>query len=40
MISKEKEILENRKIKLGIAAGLDKNGDYIDCLASLRYRFY
>jgi dihydroorotate dehydrogenase len=31
--------LSNLKNRLGIAAGLDKNGDYIDCLASLGIGF-
>ena len=31
--------IRNRKNMVGIAAGLDKNGDYIDCLASLGVGF-
>ena len=31
--------IRNRKNMVGIAAGLDKNGDYIDCLASLGLGF-
>jgi len=30
-------IFENR---LGTAAGLDKNGDFIDCLGAIRFWFY
>ena len=29
----------NKKNKLGIAAGLDKNGDYIDCFGSFGLGF-
>ena len=31
--------LRNLSNKIGIAAGLDKNGDYIDCLAELGIDF-
>ena len=31
--------LNNLRSKLGIAAGLDKNGEYIDCLAALGFGF-
>ena len=27
------------KNRIGLAAGLDKNGDYVDCLASLGFGF-
>ena len=27
------------KKRIGLAAGLDKNGDYVDCLASLGFGF-
>ena len=35
----KKKFLNNFKNKLGFAAGLDKNGDYIDCLAALGVGF-
>ena len=38
MISNERDI-RKRKNMVGIAAGLDKNGDYIDCLAALGIGF-
>ena len=31
--------IDSRKIKLGIAAGLDKDGEYIDCLSALGIGF-
>ena len=34
-----KSVLSNLKNKVGFAAGLDKNGDYIDCLAALGVGF-
>ena len=37
--SESNKDIKNYKNKLGIAAGLDKNGDYIDCLASLGIGF-
>ena len=37
--TEEKDIFRNYDNRIGFAAGLDKNGDYIDCLASLGVGF-
>ena len=37
--SEEGSFLSNFKNKIGFAAGLDKNGDYIDCLGALGVAF-
>ena len=39
LLSKEGNFLSNFKNKIGFAAGLDKNGDYIDCLGALGVAF-
>ena len=40
LLKKDKKLIfKNFKNKLGFAAGLDKNGDFIDCLASLGVGF-
>ena len=38
-LGKKSNFLESLKNKVGFAAGLDKNGDYIDCLAALGVGF-
>jgi len=38
-LKKKEDFLNNFKNKVGFAAGLDKNGDYIDCLGALGVAF-